>query len=268
MLNDYNDAVDLINKAEADERETTIVTINFKEAVASRAKEIQYDDQEIAKIINFVDSNVPATAGAVEENKQEAVKESRFSGVSSMIKNVEKEITQQLPKGKKGKQQEQAQGVQQKQSQAPQQPKMQQQVQAPQPSKPAPSPPPLSEAAMTESDVEAAAQEMKNINKAQKAPSKPVAEEKPVKAEDDLVLPKLSIPDQISELESIDAGIDAGAFNSDQLGIIRKEVAGLAKIAGNKEPAANDPQKDLISLRNERLKMAIKKLGETSGQPG
>lgn len=82
----------------------------------------------------------------------------------------------------------------------------------------------------------------------------------------DLVLPNLSIMDQVAELERIIEGIKGGAFNNDDISIVKEELYGLAK-------AVNDESKELRKkslyeggdyqlrlLREQRLEEAIKML--------
>ncbi|MCL4389374.1 hypothetical protein M1397_02045 [Candidatus Marsarchaeota archaeon] len=82
--------------------------------------------------------------------------------------------------------------------------------------------------------------------------------------ESDLVLPNLSITDQISELERIMEGIRGGAFGNDDMEIIKEELYGLAvevdeekrKTRKAKEiPKGEDYQ--LLLLRDQRLSNAI-----------
>jgi hypothetical protein len=88
--------------------------------------------------------------------------------------------------------------------------------------------------------------------------SKPKPAPQPQVEEGDLVLPKLSLQDQISELEKIGVGIDSGAFDDEQMAIIRREVGALKKT-----PIAptDKIQKNLVGMRNARLKEVSKKLG-------
>ncbi len=73
-----------------------------------------------------------------------------------------------------------------------------------------------------------------------------------------LVLPTLSLQDQISELEKISSGLDSYAFNDHELKIIKLEVGGLSK---NKTAPADDFQKNLAVMRDSRLKEVSSKLG-------
>jgi hypothetical protein len=70
-----------------------------------------------------------------------------------------------------------------------------------------------------------------------------------------LVLPRLSLQDQLSELEKIGAGIDGGAFSADQMRTIANEIAGL-DAAVSKEDASSAPEdlKEPIALRASRLR--------------
>ncbi len=75
-----------------------------------------------------------------------------------------------------------------------------------------------------------------------------------------LVLPNLSLSDQLNELEKINLGIDGSIFNAEQLEIIKTEIKGLAKTAlKHKQPPAD--QKDMMELRDKRLKEVLIKLG-------
>jgi hypothetical protein len=76
--------------------------------------------------------------------------------------------------------------------------------------------------------------------------------------EEDLVLPKLSLQDQINELEKISIGLAEGAFDDEQMAIINKEVGGLGRAEAT---PTDDFQKNLLRIRNARLKEVSKKLG-------
>ena len=73
-------------------------------------------------------------------------------------------------------------------------------------------------------------------------------------------LPELWLQDQVRELEKIELGLDQGVFESIQLEIIKREVAGLKEAAGNIVPA-DDFQKNLVQIRNSRLSEVSKRLG-------
>lgn len=72
-----------------------------------------------------------------------------------------------------------------------------------------------------------------------------------------LVLPTLSINDQISDLEKISEGLDEHVFSKEQLKIIKEEAQGLARlIAEGKQPTTPE---DLVGLRNQLLRQVIEK---------
>ena len=77
-------------------------------------------------------------------------------------------------------------------------------------------------------------------------------------SDDDLVMPSLSLQDQISELEKISMGLDRSAFNDEQMAIITKEIVGVRKTSVT---PVDDFQRNLLEIRNIRLKEVYAKLG-------
>lgn len=79
--------------------------------------------------------------------------------------------------------------------------------------------------------------------------------------ENENVLFKLSLADQVAELERIIEGLNEHAFNNEQLEIIRKEALGLKKVLqkGLPEKEAGDPERFLIFgiLRDKRLEEVL-----------
>lgn len=76
-----------------------------------------------------------------------------------------------------------------------------------------------------------------------------------------LVLPTLSVQDQISELEKISTGIDESIFNADMRKIVVDEVEGLSGVArGEKLENMERFQRDLSVVRNQRLEEVRAKL--------
>jgi hypothetical protein len=96
----------------------------------------------------------------------------------------------------------------------------------------------------------------KNIQIAKK--SKIIKEKINIK---DLVLPSLSISDQISELERIIEGLNEKIFDSEHLEIVAEEVYGLQMVVENeqkaKKAAISELERSLIALRNQRLSDAL-----------
>ena len=80
--------------------------------------------------------------------------------------------------------------------------------------------------------------------------------------EEKLVLPSLSLQDQLSDLEGISDGLKEYMFGEEELSIMKAEVFGLEKIAKS-EKAPSDPiQKNLFEARNNKLAEVIKILKE------
>ena len=103
-------------------------------------------------------------------------------------------------------------------------------------------------------------EEMIKVEAKPKAAEPKVAQEEPEAHKEVLVLPGLSVQDQIRELEKIEIGLDQGVFESIQLEIIRKEIAGL-KAAAEATIPADDFQRNLVQIRDSRLNEVSKKLG-------
>lgn len=76
-----------------------------------------------------------------------------------------------------------------------------------------------------------------------------------------MILPTLSIQDQISDLEKMSEGIDENVFNKEQLDIIRLEAEGMDdRLRYEKQAPADEFQMSLIALRNSRLQEVLAKL--------
>ncbi len=90
---------------------------------------------------------------------------------------------------------------------------------------------------------------------------KKVSEEALKLKREKLILPTLSIQDQISDLEKMSEGIDENVFNKEQLDIIKLEVEGMNnRLKYEKQPPNDEFQKSLIALRNKRLQEVLDKL--------
>ena len=75
----------------------------------------------------------------------------------------------------------------------------------------------------------------------------------------DLVLPNLSLNDQLSELEKINLALEGNLFDNEQLSIVKTEALGLARSLRKSKPS-HDYQKELVELRDKRLKGVLGKL--------
>jgi hypothetical protein len=82
----------------------------------------------------------------------------------------------------------------------------------------------------------------------------------------ELVLPNLSIMDQVAELERIIEGIKGGAFNNEDIYIVKEELYGLAREINyenkklKKNKAYDDKDYQLKLMRKERLAQSIEML--------
>ncbi len=114
--------------------------------------------------------------------------------------------------------------------------------------------------AAPEADADAAAREMKLVVAGRVQPAAAAAPEMPV-AKEGAVLPSLSLPDQITELEKIGEGLDANVFNSEQLKVIRMELGALEESAGSGGSAGGG----LDALREQRMSEVKRRLAEHGG---
>lgn len=77
-----------------------------------------------------------------------------------------------------------------------------------------------------------------------------------------LILPRLSISDQMSELEKIEIGTFDGSFSEEQKKLIHEEVKGLLVFIHKEDTSRlTDEQKELVALRNEKVNELKLKLG-------
>lgn len=76
-----------------------------------------------------------------------------------------------------------------------------------------------------------------------------------------MVMDKMSLQDQISDLEKIYLGVEQGAFSEIQLAVIKSEVKNLHMIAKRQNiDNLDDAQKSIVILRNQRLEDVLNKL--------
>jgi len=73
--------------------------------------------------------------------------------------------------------------------------------------------------------------------------------------ESKLIMPKLSLQDQVSDLEKVQEGITEGSFGKEQVNIITKEIKALDRIASREDISKlSDDQKELAAMRNQKVK--------------
>ncbi len=129
--------------------------------------------------------------------------------------------------------------------------------QAPQKPKPAAAPRPQSKPL-----EQSAAQELQKVVIASKITPSPAAEEVYVPS-NKLVLPTLSLTDQVAELDKIIKNLKASNFDSGQMAIVKEEVAGLSKMAQQQSAGpAEGLDKDLMELRRNRITEALSLMGD------
>ncbi len=76
-----------------------------------------------------------------------------------------------------------------------------------------------------------------------------------------LVMPGLSLQDQLSELEQIEAGLDRGAFDSEQTKTIISEIVGLDAAAAKEDTSGmSDDLKELATIRGRKIRDIKSKL--------
>ena len=94
----------------------------------------------------------------------------------------------------------------------------------------------------------------------QKQPDVPPAQAKrePVMKQQPLVLPGLSLQDQIIELEKINSVIDSDSLTEEQLDIIKVEIKGLL---ASRSTGVGEFQPDLSGIRDARLAEIARKIG-------
>lgn len=70
-----------------------------------------------------------------------------------------------------------------------------------------------------------------------------------------LVMPKLSLQDQLSDLEKIREGLDENVFDKEQISIIREEIDGMSQILAREDASTmGSEQRELVQARNQRVK--------------
>lgn len=70
-----------------------------------------------------------------------------------------------------------------------------------------------------------------------------------------LVMNKLSVQDQLTDLEKIKEGMDENAFDNEQLKVIAEEVKGMAQISAREDMSKmSEDQRELVLMRNQRIK--------------
>jgi hypothetical protein len=241
--NNYQGVVELIATIEKQPRNVAITTINPNEILSKQVTKITYAQKEVESLVATIDRLVPynpLTQGTETKAPVPSEKKAQKSGGL-----FGKKAAKQQPAA----QQAEVQASLQSSPQAP----------VPQPVMQQPIPPRPPEQAL-DSEVRRTANEMKTQMQEHEYKHEEIKNAQ-IKAEENLVLPNLSVPDQIADLEKINQGLDADIFSASQLQVVREEVNGLAERAKKSAEPAEGTQKDLISLRDQRLAMVKARLG-------
>ncbi len=119
-----------------------------------------------------------------------------------------------------------------------------------------------SAADMLEKDAGNAAKELRSLISGRARKNAPA--EAARQSNDEMVMPSLSLPDQIAELDRIAMGLDSNIFNNEQLKLIRLEVTALM---GSSKSEKRDEKIDmgLVSLRDQKLKSVGSRLASREG---
>jgi hypothetical protein len=80
----------------------------------------------------------------------------------------------------------------------------------------------------------------------------------------DLVLPNLSIADQISELERIIEGLNERVFDSEHIPIVAQEVYGLRQVVADEKKKMKSKQQGVQSLEESLWELRDQRLAEAS----
>jgi hypothetical protein len=110
--------------------------------------------------------------------------------------------------------------------------------------------------------VESASAELTKIVKESEIKVQPQPQQVYAKPANNLILPTLSIPDQVSELDKIIQNLKESNFTSQQLDIVNEEVRGLAAmIKAQPDAEATGLDRDMMELRRVRVAEAVALVG-------
>jgi hypothetical protein len=224
---DYNDAVNLVADVDNSPQPNKIVVLSIKKVLSEGTMIKQYHGEEAEKRIDAVSMLVPYNPEEMKNAKHapEALPTEKSSGFGRFGK-------------RKAAQPQQPAAPQQELPSASQQPKSR-------------APGPL------DTFAENASRELKRI-----VPEKPKHEESAqAVGASEMVMPTLSLPDQITELDRIDTGLNGNVFNNEQLKLISMEVKALRESSAKEKDMKIDG--NLVAIRDQKLKAVGKRLGQT-----
>lgn len=217
---DYEEAEALLNRLEADQ-EKKAVTIDLKQALSESIETKQYDEKEVGRTVEMLDSFSTQQAQKAQQQRPQRAQAKAAPQAQRQAPAVEAEQRPSPKITNVGQQ-----GSKQMFSRQ--------------------------EIGSIASDLHTMFGGMRGKRQVKKAGPQQVD----TKA---LILANLSLQDQLTELEKISLGIDKSIFNSSQLEIIKYEIRGLN--AARKLASEQNLDKGLVQLRDARLKEVINKLG-------
>ncbi|MGA3020731.1 MAG: hypothetical protein ABSD68_02165 [Candidatus Micrarchaeales archaeon] len=183
---------------------------------------------DFAKLVELVDS-----AGAYSNESTVLIDISEVFGNTLNIRKMKYEDVSQLLEGGEVKKAEVAPEAQPKA-----------QVEAAVPKRP------------TKKETEKAAEKVRNMAGGKgKEFEKKVNKEIEKAEKKGLVIPRLSLQDQLSDLEKIDEGIAEGVFDKEQTKIILDEVKTISYISSHEDiEKFSEDQKEIVFMRNQKIK--------------
>lgn len=106
---------------------------------------------------------------------------------------------------------------------------------------------------------QSAASELAKVVKSSDIITPPIQQQAQVRQLNSLVLPNLSVTDQVTELDKIIQNLKGSSFSQEQIQIVRKEVIGLFKAveSESKPESAAGIERDMLDLRQARLTEAL-----------
>ncbi len=226
----YDDAISLVADVEGTSQPNKVIVLSVKQALKERVDISQYDGREAGRIIDRVEGLVPmGPMNDMQDAKQEApARKGLFSkGAKAMASGEGK------------------------------------------PMKPAnhPSVSINTGTATTQAPriknildtyAESAAKELRKAVPQKARPQNDVAQAQKSTTHG-MVMPSLSLADQIAELDRIGLGLDGNVFNSEQLKLIGMELKALKISSMNENGAKTDA--NLVAIRDKKLKEVEGKLG-------
>ena len=182
--------------------------------------------EKMAELVDSIDSARPEAEATIDLSdvfsSRLAVKKVAYRDAGRMLEQVKIKPEIQQP------------------AQQPQQPRVQTQVQKRE----------------TRNEMAGAAASLRNmVAGAEKEFAESVTKKMEEAEEAKLAMPKLSLQDQLSDLEKIREGLEENVFDNTQIKIIKEEMKGMTQILSREDVSKmGDDQRELTLMRNQRIK--------------